>query len=274
LTLPFYGVAGSGLPLTLTFSSSNGNASNYCVTGMQIFGYNTASFGRAVVDPSGLSHYYPFTSGTMNNYASGVGNGVADVTSSGVSVITSGTTLLNNQAVLNISNTGFMNSNTNVVYGANGMTFAGWFYNSGVYGLDTSMIVLSGTSTLALKYKTNNSIGLSTNGGVSLQSGIVYPNAWNHLCVSVVNGSYVMYVNGWLVGSVSGTNLGLGNYLVGVGGGGFVGNVTDIRVYGRVLSSVEVRSVWNLGVAASVMGEVIDTYGMIMRYSFDYGSVI
>ena len=83
---------------------------------------------------------------------------------------------------------------------------------------------------------------------------------------------YIMYLNGCMVKSTNGANITIGNYVLSIGSSKFAGNVTDIRVYSRVLSPMEISMVWNIGVV-NIIGGLVDNYGMVCYYKWDYGSV-
>jgi len=307
LTLPFVagvtGVGGGGLslPLVLSWSTSNTNLSYFCVTGVQCFGAGTPAYGNQVVDPGGLSHYYPFVV-DVSNYATVTGAATGDGTTSGGAALVGvggaaapipllgGAGSGGSPALALTGGTGVLVSGTGFVVptwsAGVGLSLGGWVWGATGAVTDASLVSLVGTgaSSLYVTYRATNVVGLTVTGtgGIGLVAGrAVQAGVWNHAMVTVAAGAsasasvYTLYMNGVVAaGPTSGAWPTAGTYTVRVGDGtrGLLGYVDDIRAYGRTLSTMEVQQVWNLG-ASSTAFSVVDPTGMVMYYPFNMGGV-
>jgi len=168
-----------------------------------------------------------------------------------------------------------------------GLSFGGWVWAAPGAATDMSFVSLVGTgaaagAALLMTYRSTNVLTFSVVGGVTLTAVRAVPvGTWNHVAVTVSGGSvstaavYTMYVNGVVAGGpTSAAWPTAGSYTVRVGNGtqGMTGYVDEVRVYGRTLSALEVRQVWNLG-ASSTAYAVVDPTGMVMYYPFNMGSM-
>lgn len=135
------------------------------------------------------------------------------------------------------------------VYNAN-YTFDAWVYPTNFTG-DRSMF---GTDTSAVR----EGLHLVFRGGViyqghysaDLQAGTGTLNEWNNICYTYIQSSGLasIYKNGILQGSGTiASFIGTTNILIGrsLGGGYFVGNGSNYKIYNRALSATEIQQNYN-----------------------------
>lgn len=135
------------------------------------------------------------------------------------------------------------------VYNAN-YTFDAWVYPTNFTG-DRTMF---GTDTQAVREGLHlvfrSGIIYQGHYSADIQAGTGTLNAWNNICYTYTQSSGLasIYKNGILQGSGTiASFIGTTNILIGrsLGGGYFIGNGSNYKIYNRVLSSSEVQQNYN-----------------------------
>jgi hypothetical protein len=135
------------------------------------------------------------------------------------------------------------------VYNAN-YTFDAWIYPTNFTG-DRTMF---GTDTQAVREGLHlvfrSGIIYQGHYSADIQAGTGTLNAWNNICYTYTQSSGLasIYKNGILQGSGTiASFIGTTNILIGrsLGGGYFIGNGSNYKIYNRVLSSSEVQQNYN-----------------------------
>jgi uncharacterized protein (TIGR02145 family) len=94
-----------------------------------------------------------------------------------------------------------------------------------------------------------------TGNGFDLGTTSMLNNTWYHLVATFGNSTLTYYLNGVYDGSYaapqniipSGTTLMIGNYNYGVGNQVMIGTIDDINIYNRVLTQIEIDSLYHIG---------------------------
>jgi len=135
------------------------------------------------------------------------------------------------------------------VYDAN-YTFDAWVYPTNFTG-DRSMFGTEQTATRqGLHLIFRNGTIYQGHYSADAQAGTGTLNAWNNICYTYTqsSGTASIYKNGILQGSGNiASFIGTTNILIGrsLGGGYFVGNGSNYKIYNRALSSTEVLQNYN-----------------------------
>ena len=137
------------------------------------------------------------------------------------------------------------------IYNAN-YTFDAWVYPTNFTG-DRSMFGTNTNATregLHLVFRGTTGVIYQGHYAADAQAGTGTLNAWNNICYTYTqsSGAASIYKNGILQGSGTISSfIGTTNILIGrsLGGGYFVGNGSNYKIYNRVLSSNEILQNYN-----------------------------
>ena len=303
------------LPLTIAYTGSFNlvfsftnpagiSASTICIANIQVVLANTPAIGYQAVDPTGLQVYYPFdlsagiVGSTLYDYATGVG--VADaIANFGASIGTNVSPLVgtgylslasaNNQSVTMTKTISIGASPT----AGTGFSITGWFNTYSIMpNLNAcifSWIGTGGNNISAFLQRNNNYLDFSCNGVQEIIcNDTILPNTWNYFAMVAkynTSGSsgttYTYYfnnksvsVNGAWPSSTTFTSLQLGQNTAS-GLGYFNGGIDDFRIYTRPLSTPDITSVWNYGMAyQKKYGNLVDPTALQIYYPFNQGAEI
>lgn len=132
-------------------------------------------------------------------------------------------------------------------------------------------------------YLYSNAIATYDNGAAAarISSKTVNDGKWHHVLMTfssgVTNGT-VLYVDGVAVMTTTITNTAHNGVSIGVGQGGapqrFTGNIDDVRVYSRVLSSTDIALMYAAGRSSlGVTARNALTSGLVGYWTFDGGDI-
>jgi len=114
-------------------------------------------------------------------------------------------------------------------------------------------------------------------GGADLTTYIPVKNTWYHLCITVVSGVVVFYINGAFAGTCSGTLVSSG-FMIGnegpTGSQCFAGYIDDFRIYNRALSATEIQNIYSYTNPVPATPYIITSSlssGLITHLPFDGG---
>lgn len=167
----------------------------------------------------------------------------------------------------NFDGTGYLSSKNKISY-TKGVTYSAWVYynttgtilgivnnynNSGSTGYNAS-IAISALGNLIVGVPDKDSTGSS----VYTSSGIVSPNIWTHVCITIdtINGNINFYINGNYIDTIiiSASDLPViladREILIGqwswnyITGHPYKGKLNDVRVYDKILTKKQIREMY------------------------------
>ena len=291
--------------LNFSFTNPAGiSASTICITNIQVILANTPAIGYQVVDPTGLQVYYPFdlsagiVGANLYDYATGVG--VADaIANFGASIGTNYTPLAGTGYLSLVSaNNQSVTMTKTISIGAtpttgSGFSITGWFNSASIMpnfnACIFSWIGSGGNNISAFLQRNNNYLDFSCNGVQEIIcNDTIFPNTWNYFAMVAKYNSagssgttYTYYfnnqslsVNGAWPSSTTYTSLQLGQNTA-AGLGYFNGSLDDFRIYTRPLSTQDITSIWNYGMAyQKKYGNLVDPTALQIYYPFSQGAEI
>jgi len=131
------------------------------------------------------------------------------------------------------------------------ITHNGFLFEKGNVNTQYNLFILGGNQGIYWRHRLNGSLS----DLVFIGTGIVIPNAWNHIVGTFVSGNRRTYVNGILRASDSATGTVATNTngsSIGVYGGyngvrdfWYNGSISNVKVYNRALSETEIQQNFN-----------------------------